>query len=428
VDYTYDARGNLTQAVDAYGTTAFTYNSDDYLTRIAYPGGRWLQFTYDAAGRRASSLDQLGHRLDYHYDAAGRLERMTDETAAQVVQYEYDAAGRLSRKTVGNGVYTTYEYDATGQLLQLVNHKPDDTVLSRFDYTYDSRGRRTSMDTHYGLWTYGYDDTGHLVHAVLASTDPGIPDQDLTYVYDALGNRIYTLVNGVREDYVTNNMNQYAEVGDRTYTFDAIGSVHELTTAAGAVANDYSYDPFGIPLESSEAISNPFEFVGQFGAIKDGSILSHMRARYYDRNLGRFSSEDSLMSPGKDGYSQGRNNPVSLIDPLGLAPCAGVDYRRALDRAYPRGTEERRILENARWYNPIDYIRTPFLLMTAPKAYQIKDPRDIKDLRDTKLQVSRFRSQDSRLRTQVSRLRTPASRLQSPASSLRPPAHFPLMS
>ena len=44
---------------------------------------------------------------------------------------------------LGNGVYTTYDYDAAGQLLHLVNYTPMDSVLSRFDYTYDSRGRRT---------------------------------------------------------------------------------------------------------------------------------------------------------------------------------------------------------------------------------------------------------------------------------------------
>jgi YD repeat-containing protein len=134
---------------------------------------------------------------------------MTDETGAPIVQYAYDAAGRLERKDLGNGVYTTYDYDAAGQLLQLVNRNPDGSVLSRFDYTYDSRSRRTSMGTSYGLWTYQYDDVGQLTRAVLDSTDPQIPGQDLTYVYDALGNRVRTIENGVTTEYTTNNMNQY---------------------------------------------------------------------------------------------------------------------------------------------------------------------------------------------------------------------------
>ena len=63
------------------------------------------------------------------------------------------------------------------------------------------------------LWTYEYDATGPVDHAVLDSTDPGIPDQDLTYVYDAAGNRIRTISNGVTTEYTTNNMNQYTAVG-----------------------------------------------------------------------------------------------------------------------------------------------------------------------------------------------------------------------
>lgn len=49
---------------------------------------------------------------------------------------------------------------------------------------------------------------GQLTHAVLVSTDPNVPSQDLRYVYDAVGNRIYTVENGVRMDYTTNNLNQ----------------------------------------------------------------------------------------------------------------------------------------------------------------------------------------------------------------------------
>ena len=240
VDYTYDTRGNLTSATDSTGTTTFTYYANDYLTRIDYPGGQWLAFTYDAGGRCSSSTDQLGHELHYQYDSAGRLSTITDESGSQVMHYDYDAAGRLSRKTLGNGVYTTYEYDAASQLLHLVNYAPDGSVVSRFDYTYDSRGRRTSMATSYGTWTYEYDDMGQLTHAVLASTDPSVPSQDLQYVYDAVGNRVYTIENVVRTDYTTNNLNQYTKVGDTTYIFDADGNLISETSPTGSTT--YSYD------------------------------------------------------------------------------------------------------------------------------------------------------------------------------------------
>ena len=58
--YTYDLRGNLETAANEQGTTEFSYDEKDLLTRMHYPGERFLKFTYDAAGRRLSSEDQLG--------------------------------------------------------------------------------------------------------------------------------------------------------------------------------------------------------------------------------------------------------------------------------------------------------------------------------------------------------------------------------
>ncbi len=240
MDYTYDSRGNLTQTLEAGGTTAFTYDTKDRLTRIDYPGFRWLAFTYDALGRRSSSLDHLGHQVTYHYDALGRLEALTDASAADIVRYAYDAAGRLSARTLGNGVYTTCEYDAAGQLARLVNSKGDDSVLSSFQYAYDSRGRRTSMETRYGTWSYEYDDLGQLTSAALDSQDARIPDQDIRYAYDALGNRTRAVVNGSEELYTTNALNQYVTAGGRTLTYDADGNLLQESGPAGVTA--YVYD------------------------------------------------------------------------------------------------------------------------------------------------------------------------------------------
>src|SRR5262249_19686269 len=99
----------------------------------------------------------------------------------------------------------------------LVNHGPDDSVHCRFDYTYDGLGRTIGMSTLDGTWTYEYDATGQLIHAVFASTNPAITDQDLRYAYDAVGNRFRTIINGVATDYITNTLNQYGQVGDATY-------------------------------------------------------------------------------------------------------------------------------------------------------------------------------------------------------------------
>ena len=68
LDYVYDNLCNLISTDDVHGSTEYGYYPDDHLKRIDFPGGQWLEFTYDNTGRRASSLDQLGHLLEYHYD------------------------------------------------------------------------------------------------------------------------------------------------------------------------------------------------------------------------------------------------------------------------------------------------------------------------------------------------------------------------
>lgn len=238
--YTYDARGNLVSAVNAQGSITMTYDAADRLTRITYPNGRFLAYTYDAGGRRTRMVDQSGAAVNYSYDAAGRLSGLTDGSNNRIVAYTYDAVGRLAREDKGNGTYSTYSYDAAGQLASLVHFTAAGAVNSRFDYTYDDRGRQASVNTLEGRWTYTYDAIGQLTRAVFASTTATIPNQDLTYVYDAAGNRIRTIQNGVTAEYATNNLNQYTASGNTTYTYDADGNL--ITKTTGSQTWRYTYN------------------------------------------------------------------------------------------------------------------------------------------------------------------------------------------
>jgi RHS repeat-associated protein len=239
-DYTYDARGNLLTAADPTGTTTFAYDAGDRLTRVTYPGGRFLAYTYDAAGRRIRMVDQDGFAVKYAYDAVGRLSDLTDDAGARIDHYTYDAAGRLSREDKGNGTYTTYQYDAAGELLHLVNFAPNGLVNSRFDHSYDALGRRMTMVTLDGAWAYTYDAIGQLTHAVFTSTNPVVPSQDLRYDYDADGNRTRTVLNGTATDYTANSLNEYTQVGGANYNYDLDGNLTSVTDAAGT--STYTYD------------------------------------------------------------------------------------------------------------------------------------------------------------------------------------------
>jgi RHS repeat-associated protein len=269
-DFDYDIRGNLILVTEVgpggTGTpevTIYTYDyaaSGDRLKRVTNAEGRWVEFAYDNFGRRIAMTDSTGAVTRYEYDSAGRLHRLRDGANTLLVTYTYDAAGRLSRVEKGNGTFTTYGYDPAGQLLRLINYRDASTINSHFDYTYDARGRRTTMTTLDGAWTYTYDATGQLTRAVFASANTSlIPNQDLQYVYDAVGNRIRTILNGVTTEYTTNNLNQYTNVGGQAYTYDADGNLtfdgqrtyvydqqSRLVRVTGpAGVTEYEYDAIG---------------------------------------------------------------------------------------------------------------------------------------------------------------------------------------
>ena len=143
----------------------------------------------------------------------------------------------MSRETHGNATSSTYEYDEADQLLHLVHYAPDATVSSRFDYTYDNNGRRTSETTLAGTTNYVYDAVGRLIQASLPT------GRVLTYAYDAAGNRTLASDNGTTTTYIVNAMNQYVAVGGTNQSFDADGNLAASTSPTGP--RSFSYDAEG---------------------------------------------------------------------------------------------------------------------------------------------------------------------------------------
>jgi RHS repeat-associated protein len=300
--YTYDVHGNMISASDGTNTTTFQYDATGVdLLQVNYSGGHFLKFSYDSGDRRTQSIDENGFTVNYSYDATGALAGLTDANGNLIVSYTYDAAGRLIGKNMGNGTHTTYTYDLAGNLLHLVNYAPDNSVSSRFDYTYDGLGHRTSMTTLDGVWTYHYDPAGQLTHAVFTSQDTSaVPNQDLQYVYDLAGNRVETIINGVTTQYVTNNVNQYTQVGSATYSYDADGNLITKTDASGTTAytydesnrltgvssptgtSSYRYDPAGnlaVAIQNGQTTQFVFDPTGQGNIVGayDGSdaLIAH---------------------------------------------------------------------------------------------------------------------------------------------------------
>jgi RHS repeat-associated protein len=271
VTYGYDLRGNLASVTDASGLISMEYNAANQLARITYPTGRSLQYSYNAAGQRTQMVTQDGYTTNYSYDVVGRLKTLTDGADQAIITYDYDAASRLSKETNGNGTYTTYEYDSQSQLALLINYQANSTVNSRFEYVYDNLGRRTSMTTLEGTFQYGYDATGQLTSVVT-------PDgRNLQYQYDVAGNRIGVADRGVTTNYSANNLNQYTNVGNAIYLYDADGNL--TSKIQGDQTSTYTYD---IENRLTKVVTAEGTWEYQYDALGNriASILNDQRTDY----------------------------------------------------------------------------------------------------------------------------------------------------
>jgi RHS repeat-associated protein len=102
------------------------------------------------------------------------------------------------------------------------------------------------------------------------------------------------------------------------YQADGLGSVTSLSNSAGALGQTYSFDSFGKQTASAGSLVNPFQYTGR--ELDSETGLYYYRARYYDPQAGRFLGEDPIrwFSGAANFYGYVHNDPVDLIDPLGL--------------------------------------------------------------------------------------------------------------
>ena len=242
--YAYDSHGNLiTATVSGQGTTSYTYNAANQLTSVTNPQGEVESYAYNALGELATRTEPDGSVAQYSYDSLARLTELQDGSGNLLDKYTYNAADELIRTDTGNGAYITYQYDANGNVTEILDSNADGTVASRMDYTYNANGQVIENATTDGLWTYGYDASGELTSAVFQSINAAIQNQNISYTYDAAGNRVSQMVNGVGTQYTTNALNQYTAVGGTTYTYDADGNVISETNSSGTTT--FTYNPSG---------------------------------------------------------------------------------------------------------------------------------------------------------------------------------------
>ena len=306
--YVYNPVGNRTSLTDRRGSQAFGYDTLDRLTSASHPLlGTPQAFAYDPVGNRTTggSVVNAGNQL----------------TADATQSYQYDDNGNLTRKTLlATGNFTQYTYDAENRLTKVedfVAGNPTPAFTST--YRYDGLGRRIEKVAKGITRRYIYDG------------------EDILLEYD--GSNVlqarYTHGLGIDEPIaVTKGSNTFF------YHQDGLGTVTDLTDAAGATAKSYSYDAYGNILESPGTLEQAYTYTGREFDAESG--LSYYRARYYDATTGRFLQRDPIgVLNNVNLYPYARNNSTNLVDPLGLIEST-VDaaIRNAIARGNTRELQE----------------------------------------------------------------------------------------
>ena len=306
-------------------TSSYGYDGLDRLTSLMHTAGATTLngnlYTYNDAHNISSWTTQSAQRA-YTYDTVNRLTAVSNfELPSE--GYSYDAVGNRTASHLS----PSYSYQPSNEL----------TSTASATYTYDNNGNVVSKTTSSGTTTFSYNEENRLTQVTLPT---GLT---VSYKYDGLGRRIQrTTSAGANERYVIdghevlldlnadwsvattylsdlgmdNHLRQTSAVTGISYFLaDHIGSTSALTGAGGNVVEEISSDSFG---NSAGSTRTRYDYTGRERDSATG--LLYYRARFYDPELGRFTSEDPA------GFSGGQmnffayvgSNPTNSVEPTGL--------------------------------------------------------------------------------------------------------------
>ncbi|SNT63193.1 RHS repeat-associated core domain-containing protein, partial [Actinomadura meyerae] len=302
--FTYDHLRRLTQAW-SQGTTG-ACAAEPSSSVIGGPAPYWQSFTYDKAGNRTGETRHgIAGTTDttrtYTYAPAGQGNRLTQltqnsPTGNRTDTYTYDATGNTTTIQTADGSPSsstqTFTWDTEGELTKVTQHGNDET------YIYDADGNRLIRK----------DPTGSTLYL------PGGTElRALNGASSATGTRYYA--------FAGQTVAMRASDGTITYlTGDHQGTDQIAINAATQSSTVRRFTPFGSIRGMDEDATWPNDR-GFVGGVRDPTGLTHLGAREYDPDTGRFISVDPLMDPADpqqmNGYAYANNSPVSNADPDG---------------------------------------------------------------------------------------------------------------
>ena len=269
---------------------------------------------YDATGRIIASQDSLhGQRETFAYDAAANLLDGPQAGAGLVVhnklltyqdkRYRYDAFGRMIEKRSAKRGVQRFAYDAESRLVEVRNENGSVVRMA-----YDPLGRRVEKTEH-GSDGYPLGETRFMWDG-LRLLQEHKHSQSSLYVYEDEGYQPLARVDGA---------GPLQKI--RYYHNDLNGLPEQLTETDGHSVWQATYRVWGNTLEE---VREPYyieeqnlRFQGQYLDRETG--LHFNTFRFYDPDVGRFTTPDPIGLLGGFNLYQYTPNPLTWMDPLGLS-------------------------------------------------------------------------------------------------------------
>jgi len=302
--FEYDAAGRLTAHTDALGAvTRYKFDLDDQVTERHNAEGGVLRYEYDGARRLRALYNENAARYDFAWDA---LDRLAAETGfdGRHTRYRYDPTGLLlatfergclsagerlqqhprppttrgqqdwrSKPTLqnpwgealaeqdvplqappGQSIITRYQLDPAGRLIakQVAGHvlQEVDSLQPQYRstaYAYDQAGRLIEATNDAGARVaLSYDALGNLTGE--SRTGQGLSSR-ITHQYDALGNRVQTVLPDGRQInwlyYGSGHLHQINIDGQVVSDIERDALYRETGRTQGALVSRYGHDPLG---------------------------------------------------------------------------------------------------------------------------------------------------------------------------------------
>ncbi|MDH6140658.1 RHS repeat-associated protein [Kitasatospora sp. GP30] len=310
---------------------------DDRLTTITDTAGFSRSLTLDTSGRITAVTGANWHEA-YAYDQAGNLTQAGWPTPAAPSQNDTLGERKYAGALLERAGRTSYEYDGQGRLVRQTRR-----LLSGgtrvWEYSWDADDRLLSLTTPSGeQWRYLYDPFGRRVAKDRLSADGTNVEEQTVFVWDdtLLVEQVHTnlrvgTVQTTTWDWEPEEHRALAqrvslrdvsqrEIDRRFYMIvtDLAGTPTELIDERAAIAWRARSTLWGREASTSDSpVDCPLRFPGQYLDRESG--LHYNLYRYYDPHTARYLSPDPLgLEPAADPYAY-VGNPLTEIDPLGLA-------------------------------------------------------------------------------------------------------------